>query len=256
MNQISINILTDSNATEMVSSLMQTLTDMGCKVSLLGTTEDTDHHLTCIAARYQDEIIPTSDISPNLIPVPIEPEISIDEPPLDLPLDPEAIASLAPFFGEPVEVPTDEQPPVAGAEVYAPDEIPAVESTLPVTILTLTTNDCVNGFFSATEEISSLNVPLVKNDSDGYITFTYLGVEYYYPIALDTSKVCNTNPNLTDKSIVVILRFIDSNINHSCLLKVNQTEGDTCIIFGKDLSCLVNQTCEMEIAVPPIATTQ
>jgi hypothetical protein len=243
MNQISINILTDKNATELVATLMQTLTDLGCQVSLLGTTEDTDHHLTCIAARLRDEPVTTSDISPNLIPVPIEPGISIDEPPMDLPLDPEAIASLAPFFAEPE------------ATVAEPEtQLPSAVSTLPVTILTLTTESEIEGFYSETEEISSLNVPLVKNDGSDYLTFTYLGIEYYYPLGVDIKNVRNVNPVVTDCSIAVILRFKDSHENHACLLKVNQTEGDTSIIFGKDLSCLINQTCEMEIA-PAVPNT-
>lgn len=236
MNQINISILTDENATEMVASMIsQKLEDMGYHVSTIGTTAHTDNNLTCISARLHVELTP--EISP---PEELEP---LGDSHNGSEVD--AIASLAPFFGEPVEVPTGEPP----EEVVAPNEIAAVESTLPVTILTLTTNDCINGFFSASEEISSLNVPLVKHDSEGYITFTYLGVEYYYPIALDAGKVCNTNPHLTDKSIAVILRFIDGDANHACLLKVNQTEGETCIVFGKDLSHLVNQTDELEIAV-------
>jgi hypothetical protein len=130
-----------------------------------------------------------------------------------------------------------------GSDPLVPEVPRGPQSLTPVIILSLSTQSQINSFYDASQARSALYVRLLKSAPE-FISFSYLGIEYNYPkIGTGISDVCNQPAIACDDCISVVLKFGDSpDRQFNCMLQIVQTDGDTSLVFGSDLTGIINQT--------------
>lgn len=235
MNQINVNISTNKDTAEITASVLAFLNDMGCRVSVFDPQEYDDHNLTFISARMSDLIPAVSDAQ----------EVEVDATELILP-DLGVAGQIVQPGLETYNSTNDSEDTVKPYDVEEYDtEAPIIlpMSTPPVTILTLTMNDSIDGFIDSSKDISYLNVSNIEVCGKEHIKFVFKNIQYQYPLAFTTAGAENVGSQLSDKTILVVLRLGEEEINHGCLLEVCESTGPyEHVIFGKDLAHLFAAT--------------